>query len=206
MTLTLLYSGTKIISIVMGDLCCPNTLYIWGVIVCRIPRKIKSHHLKKSDELVPMIRSIYFWNSHIQINYLINLARYLKLKKIRVDFWTEGYLIDHFPVLRKTLLRSLHSFPWHDGRGVEGVAHVMHWSMNRLVIDCMGSNPTCVISSRMLISRLRVDGSEIASAWNWCLMHDKLVSSQELDSQCHDICSMTFARSRLLQCINLIRL
>ena len=78
--------------------------------------------------------------------------------------------------------------------------------MNRLVIDCVGSNPTFVISFRMLVSRLRVDGSEIASAWNGCLMHDRLVSSQGLDSQCHDIRPMTFARSRHLQSINLIRL
>ena len=32
----------------MGDLCCPNTLYIRVVIVRQIPRKLKAHHLKES--------------------------------------------------------------------------------------------------------------------------------------------------------------
>ena len=61
-------------------------------------------------------------------------------------------------------------------------------------------------SFHMLVSWLRVDGSETASAWNRCLMHDRLASSQGLDSQCHDICPVTFARDDHLQSVILIRL
>ena len=61
-------------------------------------------------------------------------------------------------------------------------------------------------SFRMLVSWLRVDGFETASAWNGYLMHDRLVSSQGLDSQCHDICPVTFARDDHLQSVILIKL